>query len=131
MLEHFKILVDEIAARPEQRIAEIGLLSDAEAKQLREFNDTKADYAREEYLHQLFEAQVEKTPEAVALIGEANQLSYEELNRRANRLAHHLRRLGVGPESRVAILLERSPEMIVSLLAVLKAGGAYLPQDAA
>src|SRR6185503_1070609 len=122
MLEHFKILVDEIAARPERRIAEIGLLSEAEERRLRAFNDTKADFAREEYLHQLFEAQVDKTPQAIALIGEANQLTYEEVNRRANRLAHHLRRLGVGPESRVAILLERSPEMIVSLLAVLKAG---------
>ncbi len=131
MLEHFEILVGEIAAHPEQRIFEIGLLSAAEAQQLRKFNDTKADYGREEYLHQLFEAQVAKTPQAIALIGAAQQLSYEEVNRRANRLAHHLRRLGVGPETRVAILLERSPEMIISLLAVLKAGGAYLPLDAA
>jgi amino acid adenylation domain-containing protein len=131
MLEHFEILVDEIVAHPEQRIFAIGMLSAAEEQQLRKFNDTKADYGREEYLHQLFEAQVEKTPQAIALIGEAQQLSYEAVNRRANRLAHHLRRLGVGPETRVALLLERSPEMIISLLAVLKAGGAYVPLDAA
>jgi amino acid adenylation domain-containing protein len=131
MLEHFEILVNEITAHPEKRLLELGLLSAAEERQLRKFNETKADYGREEYLHQLFEAQVERTPQAIALISEGQELSYEEVNRRANRLAHHLRGLGVGPETRVGLLLERSPELIISLLAVLKAGGAYLPLDAA
>jgi amino acid adenylation domain-containing protein len=131
MLEHFKILVGEIAADAELRIFEIGMLSEAEEGRLREFNRTKAEYGREEYVHELFEAQARERPEAIAVISEENQLSYGEVNRRANQLAHHLRKLGVGPETRVAILLQRSPQLIISLLAVLKAGGAYLPLDAA
>jgi amino acid adenylation domain-containing protein len=131
MVMHFQSLLEAIVTGEQQRIFEIGLLSKAEEQRLREFNNTKQNYPREEYLHQLFEAQVQKTPEAVALIGEENQLSYETVNQHANQLAHHLRQLGVGPETRVAILLERSPEMIISLLAVLKAGGTYLPMDPA
>ena len=80
-------------------------------------------------MHELFEEQVERTPDAVAVVYEQTQVSYAELNARANRLAHYLRSLGVGPESRVALCLERSVEMVVSLLAVLKAGGAYVPLD--
>ncbi|HET6851468.1 MAG TPA: amino acid adenylation domain-containing protein, partial [Pyrinomonadaceae bacterium] len=131
MVAHFQLLLEWIARDEQQRIFEIGLLGEKEERRLREFNNTQRNYPREEYLHQLFEAQVQKTPQAIALIGEDNQLSYEAVNRRANQLAHHLRQLGVGPETRVAILLERSPEMIISLLAVLKAGGAYLPMDPA
>src|ERR1019366_9062812 len=82
-------------------------------------------------VHQLFEAQAERTPDAVAIVFEAEQLTYGELNRRANQLAHHLRALGVGPEVLVAICLERSLEMVIALLGVLKAGGAYLPLDPA
>jgi amino acid adenylation domain-containing protein len=131
MLEHFKTLVEEIVAHPEVRLSEINLLTQREQKQLKGFNQTRADYAREDYLHQLFEAQVEKMPAAIAESSEAGQLSYQEVNQRANRLAHYLRTLGVGPEKPVGILLERRPELIVSLLAVLKAGGAYLPLDPA
>ena len=80
-------------------------------------------------MHELFEEQVEKTPEAVAVVYEEESVSYGELNRRANRLAHHLRSLGVKPDDRVAICLERGVEMIVALLGVLKAGGAYVPLD--
>ena len=82
-------------------------------------------------VHELFEEQVEKTPDAVAVVYEDATLSYGELNRRANQLAHYLRELGVGPDQRVAICMERSLEMVVGLLGVLKAGGAYVPLDPA
>ncbi|MGH3088791.1 MAG: AMP-binding protein, partial [Rubrobacteraceae bacterium] len=94
-----------------------------------EWNDTDAEYPRHLSAHQLFEAQAEKTPDLPALVFEGETLSYRELNERANRLAHHLRRRGAGPETLVAIYAERSFEMIVGLLGVLKAGAAYLPLD--
>ena len=81
-------------------------------------------------MHELFEQQVEQTPDAVAVVYEAEQLSYDELNRRANQLAHYLQKLGVGPEVKVGLCVERSLEMIIGLLGVMKAGGAYLPLDA-
>ena len=80
-------------------------------------------------IHELFEEQVARTPEEVAVVFKEEKVSYRELNERANQLAHHLRSLGVGPEARVGILLERSVEMVVALLGVLKAGGAYVPLD--
>src|SRR5262249_38837611 len=86
-------------------------------------------YPREKCVHELFEAQAERTPHAIAVAHENRQLSYSELNARANRLAHYLREIGAGPDSRVALYLERSPEMVVGLLAVLKAGAAYVPLD--
>ena len=132
MLEHFRVLVDEVTARPDQRILDLPILTDFEQQQLLvEFNDTESDYTRHDYVHQLFEAQVEKTPEAIALFYEGGAISYGELNAKANRLAHHLRSSGIGPDSRVAILLPRSLEMIAAMLAVLKAGGAYVPLDPA
>ena len=91
----------------------------------------KQQYPREQLVHELFEEQVEKTPDAVAVVYEDATLSYGELNRRANQLAHYLRELGVGPDQRVAICMERSLEMVVGLLGVLKAGGAYVPLDPA
>ncbi|MBV9678562.1 MAG: amino acid adenylation domain-containing protein, partial [Acidobacteriaceae bacterium] len=94
-----------------------------------EWNATAVEYERDECVHELVEAQAARTPEAVAVVYEASQLSYAELNRRANQLAHYLRRLGVGPEARVAICVERSLEMIIGLLGILKAGGAYVPLD--
>jgi amino acid adenylation domain-containing protein len=106
------------------------LLSPAEQRQtLREWNDTRREYPLGGCLHHLIEEQVKKTPEATALIFGGARLTYAEVNRRANRLARHLRSLGVGPESVVALLLERSPDLVISLLAVLKAGAAYLPLD--
>ena len=132
MLGHFRVLVDEITARPEQKILDLPMLTQREQQQLLvEFNDTQSDYTRGDSVHQLFEAQVEKTPHATALVYDGGAVNYEELNRKANRLAHHLRALGVGPESRVAILLQRTPDMIAAMLAVLKAGGAYVPLDPA
>ena len=91
----------------------------------------KADYPSGKCVHQLFEEQVAKSPDAVAVVFEDDSLSYAELNRRANQLAHYLRGLGVKPDDRVAICAERSLEMVVALLAVLKAGGAYVPLDPA
>jgi non-ribosomal peptide synthetase component F len=106
------------------------LLTDSERQQLlHEFNDTAAEFPQDVCLHQLIEQQVARTPEQVALVFEQEQVSYRELNERANQLAHHLRSLGVKTESPVGILLERSVEMVVALLGVLKAGGAYVPLD--
>src|SRR5215212_10177343 len=98
---------------------------------LYEWNATEAEYPREKLVQELFEEQVEKTPDAVAVVYEDATLSYAELNRRANQLAHYLRELGVGPDQRVGICLERSLQMIVGLLGVMKAGGAYVPLDPA
>ena len=108
------------------------LLSDAERHQLLvEWNATEADYPRDQCLHELFEAQAARTPDAIAVVHEDAQLTYAELNAKANRLAHHLRTLGVKPDALVAICVERSLDMVVGLLAILKAGGAYVPLDPA
>ncbi|WP_374090326.1 non-ribosomal peptide synthase/polyketide synthase [Methylomicrobium lacus] len=132
MAGHFEHLLEGIVRAPEQSIRGLPLLRDQERRQLLlDWNATAVDYPQALCIHQLFEAQVRKTPEAVAVVFEDRHLSYAELNARANRLAHHLRGVGVGPEARVAICLERSFEMVVGLLAVLKAGGAYVPLDPA
>ncbi len=94
-----------------------------------EWNDTEADYPKDKCIHQLFEEQAERTPDAVAVVYEDQQLTYRELNARANQLAHYLKKLGVGPDVLVGICVERSLEMIVGLLGILKAGGAYVPLD--
>jgi len=96
-----------------------------------EWNATAVDYPGEQAVHRLFEQQVERTPDAIALVYEGQQLTFRDLNRRANQLARHLRRLGVGPEILVGVGLERSPAMVVGLLGILKAGGAYVPLDPA
>src|SRR6185312_6707599 len=101
------------------------------AQVLRQWNDTATAGPREATIPALFEAQVRRAPEAPAVVCGGEVLTYAGLDRRASRLARHLRRLGVGPESLVAIFLERSPELIVAALATLKAGGAYLPIDPA
>ncbi|MCX6904766.1 MAG: amino acid adenylation domain-containing protein [Verrucomicrobia bacterium] len=112
------------------RVATMPILSDAERHQiLVEWNDTAVEYPRDKCVHQWFEEQVERTPEAVAVVFERQSLTYRELNARANQLAHRLRQLGVGPEGLVGLYSERSLNLIVGLLAVLKAGGAYLPLD--
>ena len=130
--EYFRRLLKAVVANPESSIGELPLLSEAERNELLvEWNATQSEYPRERCVHELFEAQVEKTPDAVAVVYQDATLSYGELNRRANQLAHHLRELGVRPDERVAVCLDRSLEMIVGLLAVLKAGGAYLPLDPA
>ena len=130
MAGHFQTLLAGIVANPETPISNLPLLTAAERHQLLvEWNNTAAEYPREQCIHQLFEEQVERTPEAVALIFDEEQLTYRQLNARANQLAHHLIQLGVGPEVLVGIYVERSLEMIIGILAILKAGGAYVPID--
>ena len=130
MAEHFCNLVASIVADPEQRISELPLLSQDENRRLLiEWNDTGKEYAKKKCLHQLFEEQVERTPDAIALIFEDQQLTYRELNSRANRLAHYLHKRGVGADVLVGICFERSMEMVVGLLGILKAGGGYVPLD--
>ena len=130
MLGHLQNLLEAIVADPDQRLSDLPLLTDAERQQLLvEFNDTRTDYPQDKCLHQWFEEQVQRTPDNVAVVFEGEQLTYGELNRRANQLAHRLRKLGVGPEVLVAVCAERSVEMVVGLLGIMKAGGAYVPID--
>nr|WP_246276572.1 amino acid adenylation domain-containing protein [Microcoleus asticus] len=131
MVGHFQTLLEGIVANPEQKIAELPLLTELERQQLAAWNNTETDYPKDACIHQLFEEQVDLTPDAIALVFEDKQLTYKDLNQRANQLAHHLRNLGVGPEVLVGICVERSLEMIVGLLGILKAGGAYVPLDPA
>ncbi len=127
---HFQTLLESIVADPQQRISELEMLSAAERQQLLvEFNDTVTAYPQDVCLHQLFEQQVERTPAALALSFADEHLTYAELNDRANQLAHYLQGQGVELEDRVGVLLERSVEMVVSLLAILKTGAAYVPLD--
>ena len=130
LLTQWQQLLIAFVAQPEQRVAHLSLLTDAERHQIvHEWNNTAVDYGEPQTIHALFEAQAAATPDAVAVLFEDRQLTYAELNERANQLAHHLIELGVRPDTLVAIALERSVEMVVSLLAVLKAGGAYVPID--
>ncbi len=127
--QHFQMLLEDMVTHPEQQLIDLPLLTRAEQAQLRDWNATEMEYPRDVCLQELFEAQVERTPEAIALIYEEQQLTYGELNARANRLAHFLQRLGVGPEVLVGLYLDRSLDFMVGLLGVLKAGGAYVPLD--
>ncbi|HEX2077233.1 MAG TPA: condensation domain-containing protein, partial [Longimicrobium sp.] len=123
-------LVEALEVAPGRAIGSIDVLPEAERRVVvEEWNRTGAEYPAGACIHELFEVQAERTPDAVAVRFEEESLTYRELNARANRLAHHLRRRGVGPEVRVGICLERSLEMVVGILAVLKAGGAYVPLD--
>jgi amino acid adenylation domain-containing protein len=138
LLAHLDRLLAGAVASPGKRLSELPLLTPAEHRQVVvEWNDTRdalgarAGLASEIRLHELFEAQVRRTPEAIAVVFEGEELSYDELNAQANRLAHGLRRRGVGPEMRVGLCLERSAELVIGLLGVLKAGGAYVPLDPA
>jgi amino acid adenylation domain-containing protein len=130
MLEHYEKLLEEVVAHPDGRISELTLLTTRERQQVvGEWGQGEAAAVIWQTVPQMFEEQVEHSGENTALVFEGSELSYEELNSRANQLAHYLRAQGVGPEVPVGILLERSVEMVVALLAVLKAGGAYLPLD--
>jgi len=127
---HFVRLLEGIVAEPDAKISQLPLLTDAERQQiLIEWNRTQAPYPQDKCIHELFEEQVAKNPDAVALVFQDEEISYGELNARANRLAHWLRKLGVRSEVLVGLFVERSVAMIVSLLAILKAGGAYVPLD--
>ncbi|WP_459477501.1 amino acid adenylation domain-containing protein, partial [Pseudomonas sp. No.117] len=130
MARHWLTLLAAMAADPRQMLDALPLLTPIErTQQLHDWNATQRDYPLEQPVHRLFEAQVRHVPEAPALVFGAQRLSYAELNRRANRLAHALIERGVGPEVLVGVALERSVELVVGLLAVLKAGGAYVPLD--
>jgi len=130
MVDHFQTLLRAIVADPDRPLSELSLLTGAERQQLLgEWNDTDTPYPSDTCVHHLFEAQVERAPDSVALVFEDQHLTYRELNRRANRLAHYLRTLGVGPEALVGICMERSLEMVVAVLGILKAGGTYVPLD--
>ncbi|HEY9657256.1 MAG TPA: amino acid adenylation domain-containing protein, partial [Allocoleopsis sp.] len=119
-------------ANPNQAITELPLLTESERQQLLvEWNNTQTHYPQDKCIHQLFEEQVDRTPDAVAVVFENQQLTYRELNQRANQLAHYLQTLGVGPEALVGICVERSLEMVIGILGILKAGGAYVPLDPA
>src|SRR4028119_1823895 len=129
---NYQTLLLSILSNPEQSISALPLLTEAERYQLLvEWNNTTKEYPLNNCIHQLFEERVGKTPGSVAVVYEDEQLTYGELNAKANQLAHHLRTLGVGPEVLVGICVERSLEMIVGLLGILKAGGAYVPLDPA
>jgi amino acid adenylation domain-containing protein len=129
MIGHFQTLLEGIVTNPLERISELPLLTSLEQHQLVEWNDTQTDYPKDKCVHQLFEAQVEITPEAIAVVFEEQQLTYRELNTKANQLAHYLQTLSVKPDELVGLCVEASLEMIVGLLGILKAGGAYVPLD--
>ncbi|MEO3776708.1 amino acid adenylation domain-containing protein [Micromonospora sp. B11E3] len=131
MADHYQVLVESALAQPEQRVQQLLMLPEAERAQLVDqwggarTNDTP----QLEYLHESFEAQARRTPDSIALVYEEEQLTYAELNGRANQLAHWLQKQGVGPEVLVGLCMERSAEVLVGLLGVLKAGGGYVPMD--
>ncbi len=130
MLGHFQALLAAAASQPDMAITAIPLLTEAERQQLLvDWNQTATDYPRERCIHELFSAQARATPEALALRFGEESLTYAQLESRANQLAWHLQSLGVGPDTLVGLYLERSPSLILSMLACLKAGGAYLPLD--
>ncbi|MEG4490504.1 amino acid adenylation domain-containing protein [Microcoleus sp. D3_18_C4] len=127
---HFQILLEGIIGNADTRISELPLLSDRDRHQLLiEWNNTQVDYPKDSTIHQLFEAQVDRNPDTIAVVFEDQKLTYRELNERANQVAHYLQKLGVKPEVLVGICTERSLDMIVGLLGILKAGGAYVPID--
>ncbi|RCX18350.1 amino acid adenylation domain-containing protein [Anaerobacterium chartisolvens] len=130
MLGHFKILLENIMTEPSKNISDYGILSEEERKRiLIDWNNTKTQYPHDKCAHQLFEEQVDKSPNEIAVVFKEERLTYSELNRKANQLGRYLQKLGVGLETLVGIYTERSPGMIIGMLGVLKAGGAYVPLD--
>jgi amino acid adenylation domain-containing protein len=129
LLGHFEVLLKGIVANPDEKISNLPLLTSSEQQQiLQEWNKSDVPIP-ENCIHQLFESQVKQSPNAIAVVCQDRQLTYRELNNRANQLAHYLKACGVGPETLVALCMERSPEMLVGMLGTLKAGGAYIPLD--
>jgi amino acid adenylation domain-containing protein/FkbM family methyltransferase len=129
LAQSYRRLLRSGIAAPEHPIATLKIVDDNQEQQFREWNQTAVAYTHRGLLHELFEQQAAQTPDSVALVFNSQSLTYQQLNERANNLAHQLISLGVRPESLVALLMERSTEMVISLLAVLKAGAAYLPLD--
>jgi amino acid adenylation domain-containing protein len=131
MAKHFETLLEAVVDNPNQPLSGLPLMTSQERQRLREWNETRAAYPGPECIHELFEQQVKRTPDAISVIFNGEQITYEELDRKANQLAHHLRALGVGAETLVGICTERSIKMVIGLLGILKAGGAYVPLDPA
>jgi len=129
MIQHFEQLLEAIVADVEQQVARLPLLTVTERKLLQGWNNTLCDYPADRCIHQLFETQVGLTPDTVAVVFGKQQLSYRELNQRANQLARHLQTLGVSADVAVGICVERSLDLTLGILAILKAGGAYVPLD--
>jgi len=130
MFSHYVKLLEAIVEKPSQQIRQIPLLSDTEReKVVYSWNETDKNYPQNICLHELFEAQVERTPEAIAVISSKGQITYQELNQKVNQLAHYLHNFGIRPGGKVGVAINRSIEMIVALLAVLKSGAAYIPLD--
>ncbi|HEU5377722.1 MAG TPA: amino acid adenylation domain-containing protein, partial [Ktedonobacteraceae bacterium] len=128
--DHYMRVLEHIVTSPVQPVGQLPLWSEAERQQIvEEWNTVRKVYPHEHCVHHLFERQAEQTPDAVALVFEEQHLTYSEMNRQANQLAHILQKWGVGPEVRVGICLERSSDMVIALLAIFKAGGAYVPLD--
>jgi amino acid adenylation domain-containing protein len=129
-LGHLKSLLEAAAQDPARSLAMLPLLTDSERHQLLvEWNATEVDYPRDKRLHELFEAQAERTPDSVAVVYEGEELTYRELNNRTNQLGHYLQKLGVGPDVFVGVFMERSLEMVIAIYGIVKAGGAYVPLD--
>jgi amino acid adenylation domain-containing protein len=132
MMGHFQALLEGLAASPDQRIWQLPLLGDAERETLLvEWNRSAMDYPRDIGLHGLFEAQADRTPEAVAVVFQKQELTYRELDVRSNQLAHYLRKRGAGPDVLIGLCVERTLDMLVGMLGILKSGGAYVPLDPA
>jgi amino acid adenylation domain-containing protein len=132
LLDHFQTLLESISANPDLQISKLNWLPETERREiLKKSNVSAADYRRDVCLHQWFETQVERTPEAPAVTYDGATITYKDLNQRANQLAHYLRKLGIGADSRVAICVERSLELVIGIMSILKAGGAYVPLDPA
>jgi natural product biosynthesis luciferase-like monooxygenase protein/amino acid adenylation domain-containing protein len=130
--QHFNSLLESIVANPRQHVADISFLSVEEQQRLLvEWNDTSTEYANDKCIHELFEEQVERTPNAIAAVFDDEQLTYAELNARANQLGHYLIELGVKDEMLVGLCVEKSLDVVVGMLGILKAGGAFLPLDSA
>ncbi|HYP25624.1 MAG TPA: amino acid adenylation domain-containing protein [Blastocatellia bacterium] len=130
MLNHLRVLLEEMAKDAERRLIDVPMLPESERAQiLHGWSGVESDYPRDRCIHHLFEEQVERTPDLIAVSCGDERVSYKELNRLANQVAAHLRSEGVGPESRVGVCLERSVMTVISLLGILKAGAAYVPLD--
>ena len=130
MIDHLRRVLEQAVNDPEMRVREFSVLSAEERQQiLTEWNETKVERASSQIVHELFEKQVEKTPESIAVVFGKDELTYDELNVRANQLAHYLREVGVGPEVQVGVCVEPSVDMIIAIMGILKAGGSYVPLD--
>ncbi|HIK08630.1 MAG TPA: amino acid adenylation domain-containing protein [Trichormus sp. M33_DOE_039] len=131
MAEHWQVILESIVTNIESKISDLSLLTTKEQQLLINWNATSREYPTHECIHELFTAQVERTPDAIALIFGEQAFTYQEINIKANQLAHYLQTLAVKPETPVGICMERSPEMLIGMLAILKAGGFYVPLDPA